>query len=102
MQDKSKENPINFNSKSRLGFLFERAKSHNHLNMLLKKELPSELAGLSLSLVEGQKVFLAAQNSSVAFRAKRQKTKLLSIIKKIEGLTEIKSLSIKVDEKNTS
>ena len=102
MQDKSKENPINFNSKSRLDFLFERAKSHNHLNTLLKKVLPSELAGLSLSLVEGQKVFLAAKNASVAFRAKRQKTKLLSIIKKIEGLAEIKSLSIGVDEKNTS
>ena len=102
MQDKSKENPINFNSKSRLGFLFERAKSHNRLNMLLKKELPSELAGLSLSLVQDQKVFLVAKNVSLAYRAKRQKTKLLSIIKKIEGLTEIKSLSIKVDEKNTS
>ena len=102
MQDKSKENPINFNSKSRLGFLFERAKSHNHLNMLLKKELPSELAGLSLSLVEGQTVFLVAKNVSLAYRAKRQKTKLLSIIKQIKGLTEIKSLSIRVDEKNTS
>ena len=102
MQDKSKENPTNFNSKSRLGFLFKKAKLHNRYDCLLKNELPSELAGLSLCLVEGQKVFLAAKNASVAFRAKRQKTKLLSIIKKIEGLAEIKSLSIRVDEKNTS
>ena len=102
MQDKSKENPTNFNYKSRLGFLFEKAKSHNRYDALLKRELPSELAGLSLSLVEGQKVFLVAKNSSVAFRAKGQKTKILSILKRIEGLTETKSLSIKVNEKNTS
>ena len=102
MQDKSKENPTNFNPKSRLSFLFEKAKSHNHYDALLKRELPSELTGLSFCLVDGQKVFLAAKNASVAFRAKRQKTKLLSIIKKIEGLTNIKSLSITVDEKNTS
>ena len=102
MQDKSKENPTNFNSKSRLGILFEKAKSHNRYDALLKNELPSELTGLSLCLVEGQRVFLAAKNPSVAFRAKRQKTKLLSIIKQIKGLTEIKSLSIRVDEKNTS
>jgi len=102
MQDKSKENPTNFNPKSRLGFLFEKAKSHNRYDALLKSELPSELVGLSICLVEGQNIFLAAKNASVAFRAKRQKTKLLSIIKKIDGLTEIKSLSIKVDEKNTS
>ena len=101
MQDKTKENPTNFNPESQLGFLFERAKLHNRYNALLKKQLPLELAGLSLCLVEDQKVFLAAINPSVAFRAKRQKTKLLSIIKKIEGLTETKSLSIKVDEKNT-
>jgi len=99
MQDKTKENPTNFNPRGRLGLLFEKAKSHNRLNELLKSALPQELAGLSLCLVENQKVFLAAKNSSVAFRAKKQKTKLLSIIKKIDGLAEIKFLSIKVDEK---
>ena len=102
MQDKSKENPTNFNSKSRLDFLFEKAKLHNRYDCLLKNELPSELTGLSLCLVEGQRVFLAAKNPSVAFRAKRQKSNLLSIIKNIEGLAETKYLSIKVDEKNTS
>ena len=102
MQDKTKENPTNFKPGSSLGLLFERAKSHNRLNTLLKKQLPMELDGLSLCLVEDQNVFLAAKNSSVAFRAHRQKTKLLSIIKKIDGLAEIKSLTIKVDEKNTA
>ncbi len=102
MQDKSKENPANFKPGSALGILLEKAKLHNRLNALLKKQLPLELDGLSLCLVDRQKVFLAAKNPSVAFRAQKQKTRLLSIIKKIDGLAETKSLSIKVDEKNTT
>ena len=102
MQDKTKENPTNFRPGGNLGLLFQRAKSHNRLNSLLAKQLPSELGGLTLCLVDGQKVFLVAKNASVAFRAQKQKTKLLSIIKKIDGLDETKSLSIKVDEKNTT
>ena len=102
MQDKSKENPTNINPGGNLGLLFEKAKSHNRLNAQLKNQLPSELAGLSLCLVDDQKVSLVAKNSSLAFRAQKQKTKLLSIIKKIDGLAEAKSLSIKVDEKNTT
>ena len=102
MQDKTKENPTNFSPKGGLGFLFEKAKSHNRLNALLMKGLPEELAGLSLCLIEDKKAFLAAKNSSVAFRAKKQKSKLLSIINKIDGLADIEMLSISIDEKNTS
>jgi len=102
MQDKTKENPTNFQSGGKLGILYKKAKSHNHFNAQLNKQLPPELTGLTLCLVDGQKVFLVAKNTSVAFRAQKQKTKLLSIIKKIDGLAETKSLSIKVDEKNTT
>ena len=102
MQDKTKENPTNFQPGSKLGILYKKAKSHNHFNAQLNKKLPPELGGLTLCLVDGQKVFLVAKNASVAFRAQKQKTKLLSIIKKIDGLAETKSLSIKVDEKNTT
>ena len=102
MQDKTKENPTNFTPSGGLGLLFEKAKSHNHFNGLLKKGLPKELAGLSLCLIENNKVFLAAKNASTAFRAKKQKNKLLSIINKIDGLSNIELLSISVDEKNTS
>ena len=102
MQDKTKENPTNFSPKGSLGLLFEKAKSHNRLNALLMKDLPKELAGLSLCLIEDKKAYLAAKNSSVAFRAKKQKTKLLSIINKIDGLAGIEMLSISIDEKNTS
>ena len=102
MQDKTKENPTNFSPEGSLGLLFEKAKSHNRFNALLMKDLPEELAGLSLCLIEDKKAFLAAKNSSVAFRAKKQKNKLLSIIKKIDGLADIEILSISIDEKNTS
>ena len=63
---------------------------------------PRELAGLSLCLIENNKVFLTAKNPSTAFRAKKQKNKLLSIINKIDGLSNVELLSISVDEKNTS
>ena len=102
MQDKTKENPTNFMPTGSLGLLFEKAKSHNHFNQLLKARLPKELAGLSLCLIEDKTVFLAAKNSSVAFRAKKQKKQLLSAIKKIEGLSAVELISISVDEKNTS
>jgi len=102
MHDKTKQNPGYFKPQGSLRNLFDRAKSHNRLNELLKAELPSELNGLSLCLVKDQQVFLIAKNSSIAFRAKKQKKKLLSIIKKIDGLDHIKLISISVDEKNTS
>jgi hypothetical protein len=60
---------------------------------------PAELNGLTLSLVDDQKVFLIAENASVAFRAKRQKKLLISIIRKIDGLSDTKSLAVRVDEK---
>ena len=102
MQDKTKENPTNFSPKGSLGLLFEKAKSHNRLNALFMRDLPKELAGLSLCLIEDKKACLVAQNSSIAFRAKKQKAKLLAIINKIDGLADIEMLSISIDEKNTS
>ena len=102
MQDKSKQNLGNFKPTGNLGLLFNKAKLHNRYNEELIKELPQELSGLSLGLVENQTAFLVAKNASAAYRANKQKSKLLSILKKINGLSEVKSVSIKVDEKNTS
>ncbi len=99
MQDKTKENPTNFKAESKLGMLFEKAKSHNRFNSKFQSQVPAELSGLSLSLVDGQKVFLVASNASVAYRAQKQKKLLLTILKNIEGLSDAKSLAIKVDEK---
>ena len=99
MRDKTKDNPRNFSPTGSLGLLCKRAKSHNLLNKLLKDALPMELSGLTLCLIEGNKVFLVAKNPSTAFRAKKQKTKLLSILKKIDGLSGVELLSISIDEK---
>ncbi|MDA7440596.1 hypothetical protein N8823_02085 [Candidatus Pseudothioglobus singularis] len=99
MQDKTKENPTNFKAKGKLGTMFKKAKSHNRFNTEFQSQIPAELNGLTLSLVNDQKVFLVAKNASVAYRAKRQKKLLISIIKKIEGLSDTKSLTVRVDEK---
>ena len=99
MQDKTKENPTNFKAEGKLSSMFEKAKSHNRFNSEFQSQVPAELNGLTLSLVDDQKVFLIAKNASVAYRAKRQKKLLISIIKKIGGLSDTKSLTIRVDEK---
>ena len=85
--------------KANLDLMFEKAKSHNRFNSEFQSQVPTELSGLTLSLVDDQKVFLIAKNASVAYRAKRQKKLLISIIKKIDGLSDTKSLAIRVDEK---
>ena len=99
MQDKTKENPTNFKAEGKLSLMFEKAKSHNRFNSEFQSQAPAELNGLTLSLVDHQKAFLIAKNASVAYRAKRQKKLLISIIKKIDGLSDTKSLTIRVDEK---
>ena len=82
-----------------LGLLVEKAKLHNHLNNLLQKKLPSKLNKLTLCLVEKDSVVLISSNSSLALRAEKQKKIILEIINKIEGMSQIKSVSIKVDRK---
>jgi len=100
MQDKTKGNPTNFKVGSNLSSLFEKAKEHNHFNALIKTRFSDQFKGLNLCFLGSQSVTLLAKNSSIAFRAEKQKTKLLSLIKQIEGLTNIKSITIKVDKKN--
>ena len=100
MQDKTKRNPTNFKVGSNLSSLFEKAKEHNRLNTLIKVQFSEQFKGLNLCFLDSQNVTLIAKNSSIAFRAEKQKTKLLSLIKQIKGLSNIKSITIKVDKKN--
>ena len=100
MQDKTKGNPTNFTVGSNLSSLIEKAKEHNRLNLLLKTQFSDQFKGLDLCFLDSHSVTLLAKNSSIAFRAEKQKIKLLSLIKKIEGLTNIKSITVKVDKKN--
>ena len=99
MQDKTTINLTNFKPAGGLGSLFEKAKMHNHLNSLFQNVLPSKLNGLTLCLVEEQKVTLLATNASVAFRAEKQRNALLSIVKQVDGLSHVKSISIKIEKR---
>ena len=98
MKDKTTANLTNFKPSGELGEMFEKAKLHNHLNSLLQGALPPQFKGITLCLVKEQKVTLLAPNSSVAYRAEKQRSALLGIIKQIDGLSLIKTVSIKLGE----
>ena len=98
MKDKTTANLTNFKPGGDLGELFEKAKKHNHFNSLLQDLLPSQFKGITLCLVKEQKVTLLAPHPSIAYRAEKQQPALLAIIQQIEGLTLIKTVSIKLDK----
>ena len=98
MKDKTTANLTNFKPSGELGEMFEKAKLHNYLNSLLQGLLPPQFKGITLCLVKEQKVTLLAPNSSIAYRAEKQQLALLAIIQQIEGLTLIKTVSIKLDK----
>jgi hypothetical protein len=98
MKDKTTANLTNFMPSGGLGELFEKAKKHNHFNSLLQDLLPPQFKGITLCLVKEQKVTLLAPNPSIAYRAEKQQPALLAIIQQIEGLTLIKTVSIKLDK----
>ena len=98
MKDKTTANLTNFKPTGELGEMFEKAKMHNHFNSLLQGLLPTQFKGITLCLVKEQKVTLLAPNPSVAYRAEKQQPALLAIIQQIEGLTLIKTVSIKLDK----
>ena len=98
MKDKTTANLTNFKPRGNLGELFEKAKMHNHYNSLLQDLLPPQFKGITLCLVKEQNVTLLAPNPSIAYRAEKQQPALLAIIQQIEGLTLIKTVSIKLDK----
>ena len=98
MKDKTTTNLTNFKPSGYLGELFEKAKLHNHFNSLLQGLLPTQFTGITLCLVKEQKVTLLAPNPSIAYRAEKQRPALLAIIHQIDGLSFIKTVSIKLDK----
>ena len=98
MKDKTITNLTNFKPSGDLGELFEKAKLHNHFNSLLQGLLPPQFKGITLCLVREQKVTLLAPNPSIAYRAEKQRPALLAIIQQIDGLSFIKTVSIKLDK----
>jgi len=98
MKDKTTANLTNFKPSGGLGELFEKAKKHNHYNSLLQDLLPPQFKGITLCLVKEQNVTLLAPNPSIAYRAEKQQLALLAIIQQIDGLTLVKTVSIKLDK----
>jgi len=98
MKDKTTANLTNFKPTGELGEMFEKAKMHNHFNSLLQGLLPTQFKGITLCLVKEQKVTLLAPSPSIEYRAEKQQPALLAIIQQIEGLTLIKTVSIKLDK----
>ena len=98
MKDKTTTNLTNFKPSGDLGELFEKAKLHNHFNSLLQGLLPPQFKGITLCLVKEQKVTLLAPNPAIAYRAEKQRPALLAIIQQIDGLSFIKTVSIKLDK----
>ena len=98
MKDKTTANLTNFKPSGGLGELFEKAKKHNHFNTLFQDLLPPQFKGITLCLVKEQKVTLLAPNPSIAYRAEKQRPALLTIIQQIDGLSSIKTVTIKLDK----
>ncbi len=98
MKDKTTANLTNFKPRGDLGELFEKAKMHNLYNSLLQDLLPPQFKGITLCLVEEQKATLLAPNPSIAYRAEKQRPAMLAIIQQIEGLSLIKTVSIKLNK----
>lgn len=98
MKDKTTTNLTNFKPSGGLGELFEKAKLHNHFNSLLQDLLPPQFKGITLCLVKEKQVTLLAPNPSIAYRAEKQRPALLAIIQQIDGLSFIKTVSIKLDK----
>ena len=98
MKDKTTTNLTNFKPSGDLGELFEKAKLHNHFNSLFQGLLPPQFKGITLCLVKEQNVTLLAPNPSIAYRAEKQRPALLAIIQQIDGLSLIKTVSIKLDK----
>ena len=98
MKDKTTPNLTNFKPSGELGKMFAKAKMHNHFNSLLQDLLPSQFKGITLCLVNEQKVTLLAPSPSIAYRAEKQQPALLAIIQRIDGLSSINTVSITLDK----
>ena len=98
MKDKATANLTNFKPSGSLGELFEKAIAHNRFNSLLQDLLPSQFKSITLCLVEEHKVTLLAPNPSIAYRAEKQQPALLAIIQRIDGLSSINTVTIKLDK----
>ena len=77
--------------------MFAQAKSYNQINTQLKKILPNALNSLELCRIKEKTATLIAPSQAVAFRAKKQQQFLLASLKRLDTLSSIQTIVIKVD-----
>ena len=92
-------NTSNFTPKGKLGALFTQARMFNQLNDQLSTLLPSAFKTLSLCTLKDNTATFVTHNQAVAFRAQKQQSTLLDILKNIDALSNIQKIIIKVDLK---
>lgn len=99
MQNKTIKNIAKIHPEGMLGDLFSKAQKHNNLNIKLKKLLSIDFKELSLILIEKDTAYIAAKDAGICYLANKEKAKLLSKIRQIEGLDNINCVTIKVISK---
>ena len=98
MSDKLTTNLANYNPKGGLGELLTKAKAHNHFDAQLQPLLVVQFKGIHLCLIEDNVATFIASNGSAAFRANKQRSKLLGIVKQIDKLSTIEKVVVKLNK----
>ncbi|HIG89094.1 hypothetical protein [Candidatus Thioglobus sp.] len=99
MSNKTTTNLANFSPKGKLGQLFAKGRAYNHINSQLEELLPDSLKALSLCVVNNNTATFITNNQAVAFRAQKQCSELVTILQRLDGLSHIQEIRIKVDFK---
>lgn len=89
-------NLADFNPKGKLGLLFAQAKLFNHYNDQLSIVLPDNLKSLSLCAIKNDLATFVTDNQACAFLAQQQQKTLLNALQKINGLSKIQKIAVKV------
>jgi len=81
--------------------LLTKAKEHNHFDAQLQPLLGVQFKDIHLCLIENNVATFIASNSSAAFRANKQRSKLLGIVKQIDKLSTIEKVVVKLNKNQT-
>ncbi len=93
-------NLADFTPGGKLGQMFAKAKTYNHINAVLIKLLPETLNSLELCSINNNNATLITNNQATAFRAQQQMDLLIGVLHQVPELTDIQKISIKVDVNN--
>ena len=98
----NKNEPVNvaeFSHKGSLASLVNKAKTYNLINDKLVPLLPPSLATIRLSTIDEKTATFVACDQSVAFKARQQEKLVLETLQKLDDLSHINKINVKVDSK---